>query len=316
LDRQANPFISLELKLSEVEKTAEQNAQIDNLIGVINSERRDRGKAPKLLNHNFVHFFASGAWQQERPNGGGYYDSIVQVINMCEPENKLGFLNLVAHELFHADSFNALKTDNDRSVQPYRTGFQFSKDAKPYFLAINEAITEIRARELMAKELKSNPFYADVLRETQAIKAEGLAKAVYLLKNSISGQQVFGADGALAASFNRRGNILLAGDAYREERQTLVRLCDVLAKKNHSTREKVLAQFMSAAKDGNYLPVARVVENTFGRGSFRELGRVSQSGVGFENWVKVKELEARSEVEKFFDKIRQMWKGELKDHNS
>ena len=63
--------------------------------------------------------------------------------------------------------------------------------------------------------------------------------------------------------------------SYFKERAALKKLIQTLYEKNEDefeSEEEVFNLFAKAAISGRLLPVARLIEKTFGKGSFRELG--------------------------------------------
>jgi hypothetical protein len=70
----------------------------------------------------------------------------------------------------------------------------------------------------------------------------------------------------------------LGGYSYDEERDNFRDLCEKLYQKNQerfSSAEEVFKFFAQAAMTGKLLPVARLIEATYGKGSFRSVGEKS-----------------------------------------
>lgn len=66
--------------------------------------------------------------------------------------------------------------------------------------------------------------------------------------------------------------------SYHNERKKLNLLINNLFDKNKDdfeTREQIFTLFANATINGNLLPIARLIEKTFGKGSFRALGEKS-----------------------------------------
>jgi hypothetical protein len=77
---------------------------------------------------------------------------------------------------------------------------------------------------------------------------------------------------------NESGDYQLVTYPYHQERQQLNQLVDELYKKNSdsfASREQVFHVFAEATMRGALLPVARLIEKSFGKGSFRKLAERS-----------------------------------------
>lgn len=271
---------------SEIEKTTEQNNQIDHIIELINNERLSRGQTKRFIDHKIIHFFKSDAWREMYQNEGGHYNQLDQSINVLFPDSKIRMLEVVAHELLHADSFNSVKIDNRRNATAYRVGFELQKSDKPYFRVINEAITQERTRALMMHELENNRYYADEVQETNQVM-QSYPDLVYVetAGNDLCGKKIFCEEGAFGATMNSNGEILLSGDAYRLERQSFRKLVNALAVITTKKDSEIFDMFVKATVNGNYIPIARTIEKSFGRGKFRELGESSVDLESFEKFV-------------------------------
>ena len=249
----------LDTSSNEVEKTDEQIEQINHIIDLINNERLARGQKKRLIDHNFIHFYDKKNLPIKKPaetepgsGAEGVYYPIEQSICMIAPKSRIQMLDIVTHELIHADSYNALWVDEDGDFYIYRNGFTLIGEGV-YFLAINEAIIQERTRQLMANELANNPFYADEVAKTSVVVPEGRS--------------------------------IMIGDSYIEERQTLKKLVSLIAKSSSGFDDDVYDMFVSGSITGNYMPIARLMENNFGKGAFRRLGENSSTLETFINFV-------------------------------
>jgi hypothetical protein len=149
----------------------------------------------------------------------------------------------VFHELFHTKSFQVLQTTGKHGgngdIAVYRTGFMVSsRDGKrKYFDSIEEVITAYMERK----------FYRDILFTHPAFQND--------VANNI------------VPEFSRP-----------EELQDLHDLVTDLYEQNKTefaSEDEVMRLFIEAEATGHLLRVARLVEKTYGKGSFRELGGVT-----------------------------------------
>lgn len=219
--------------------------------------------------------------------------------------NPLGLARLISHEMLHNISFQTaeLKLDQDGKIKgikvtgegkegnaqtlvilPRRMGFRVMKN-KPnenkednevvYFHFLDEAmIAELTMRfdwqyfpriPLIAesKEYKTREEYYNSFNNQEV---KNRARKKYAFAWDLENCQI---DGENAISANVKTH------EYARERERLNKLIDELFEKNEGTfkdREGVFDVFARAVMTGRLLPVARLIEKTFGKGSFRELG--------------------------------------------
>jgi len=210
--------------------------------------------------------------------------------------NKLNFLQCLSHEMFHLNSFHSVqKTDKQDMVDfrlitesedgktenisliGRRAGFSIvSRDADAvYFRDIDEAIiTELEMR-----------FDQEYLSKIPELKEEHQAKEEAITALSArTGEEIKSLRKIVAAlsetpQEDGGANVRIIDYPYKNEKQRLNGLIDDLYEKNQdkfSSREDVFKLFVEAAMNGRLLPIARLIEKTFGKGSFRELGEMTR----------------------------------------
>lgn len=278
-----------DLLKAEVPKTDSQKAQIDGIINIINNERLSRGQEKLFIDNRFVHFFEKEAWKKKYPNHNAWFDPAKQSSCAIEPKSKIGLLDVIGHELIHGGDYNAITKKQGKASEVNRIGFSMKKDNLMYFSMISEAVTLERLRSLVTSELENNPYYADEVAEAEVVKSKNLnARYPRFTKQGKRkmGPRVFTPDGALAAQISEDGIMAVYGDSYREDRQSLNTLTSKIAKYTNHTNEEVFDMFVDVNVTGNYLPVARIMEKTFGKGSFRKLGENSTNSKDFTKFTK------------------------------
>lgn len=145
------------------------------------------------------------------------------------------------HELWHTlASHNAIQVTKDGRLTWYRSGFGMSSrnGENEYFHHLDEALTGLATARFVNERLRAEEGFKDEIRERE--------------------------DRGEAIDTTRKPEIA-----------EFMRVVDDLAERNQESldREKVLDLFFRAQVTGNVLPVARLVEATYGKGSFRKLGR-------------------------------------------
>lgn len=156
-------------------------------------------------------------------------------------KSDIDFSLRIFHELLHAKSYKALqRTIPKDELKLYRSGFNvFSRDGKKWFFRdIDEAIVSMVEKRFFKEKIAHNPFF-------QVEKEQPRKKHIF---------------------------------GHPEERKKLNEFIDLLWKKNKDTiesRSAIVDMFIEAQATGKLLKVARLIENTFGKGSFRQLGEKS-----------------------------------------
>jgi hypothetical protein len=240
--------------------------------------------------------------------GGGIHKPLGAKVSVEKGESKLLFASSVAHELFHAKSPKAArvgKSGND--VRVYRTGLSMMdrKDAdaelgdeKEYFGMLEEAVVAECTKKLLEQITKEEPFR----EEAEAVKKIWGWVSEYYRKAGMTEEKIqqvgeelkFIADPqkrieevetysedegdrqAYAAGMLRRvhekGEVE-SMERWHERKMMYDMLDDIVAKSNgkFKNRDEIFAEFARANFTGNYLSLAKIIENTLGRGSFRRL---------------------------------------------
>jgi hypothetical protein len=279
----------------EKEKTPEQQ----QLIERINTEMRDflaeyGVEAIEILADN-VHVLDKTKFTEEelrkiqRQFGteNGFYSALKQGVGIMKDydASKLSFLQTVVHEMLHLQGFYSYQKskqeaadltlrneDESASMNIRRSGFSIgTKDGKRLlFHKLNESvITELEIRfekaymtkwSELATELKARDGYVEQVVQRDNVPVERVRQTVADVKSNES-------TGYKWVSY-----------AYHKVRQQFNSLVDELYEKNKDnfeSREDVFKLFAEATMRGRLLPVARLIEKTFGNGSFRMIGERS-----------------------------------------
>ena len=225
------------------------------------------------------------------------YNSAKQAIVMLlnyEDDKKLVFFQTLVHEMFHVNSFisytrfnnqeggydikltERVKNDEKKTIllKQRRIGFSVCQpDGVAYFNNLNEAVTtELTIRfdwkyfsqlPQVAEEYKRRQDFLEEEIQTSGKKLD-LDQTKRKLANTEEKQQ---ADGSWIFTVNPY--------PYSDERKNLYKLIDDLFEKNESefsSKEEIFNLFAMAAMTGKLLPIAKLIEKTYGKGSFRNLG--------------------------------------------
>lgn len=290
----------------------EHSAELDELIGLINNRFEDFLKEYGIASINIpsTNFHVideekltskqlETIKQFKEQKIQGFYLPHSQHIGLLvkyENDKKLAFLQMLVHEMLHLNSFlsfQKLSADPEDGLQltkesasgeakeeislgVRRMGFRVkAKDGKTYFYDdVDEAIiTELEMRFDWKYFSQFPELEPELKKRQEAIEAESRrsGKAADELKRRFAYLEEWREE-------NENVGWIIVGlnsYSYDKERGALNELIDEIYKKNKSdflSREAVFIVFAKATMTGRLLPVARLIEKTFGRGSFRALG--------------------------------------------
>lgn len=258
----------------EREKTREERLLINCSLERVKDEvARKYEIAPRFVPDGSIHIIKEGCWGKANPAvipvregkiGVGYAGRTFVNISESVARDPVRFLNVLTHELFHMQNFRMyqfvsfLSGEEKKaqiSVAPYRSGLQMSthlggrKEAKTgkrhiYFEWLDEAVVQVLTDRVVKKILQNPPVFLQKLMDKRA-----------------AGETVSPDEDPLHVRL--------------EERLCLGALAEKILEKNKDSfqdTEEVLTVFVKAALTGKALPLARVIEKTFGKDSFKKLG--------------------------------------------
>ena len=221
----------------------------------------------------------------EKTNGL-YLPRIQQIAILLEnysANEKLRFVQILIHEMIHANAFTSVQkvkegglqlTKNDQVVNlgSRRTGFEINsiKTGKRLFYEINEAITTELAIRFDRNYFSQFPDLKQEYEEREK-EIEGVAKRSGKKKDEILISRLE------HRPKDKKGGheVVLRTYSYHEERERLKKLISDLWEKNKNefkSPEDVFTLFAKAALSGRILPIARLIEKTYGKGSFKKIG--------------------------------------------
>ncbi|MFA6447676.1 MAG: hypothetical protein WCW31_05525, partial [Patescibacteria group bacterium] len=215
----------------------------------------------------------------------GSFDSMFQGMAVRETPRPAEFVNILLHELMHLKSYGALMIkEPDRTVVPYRGGLTVTtrNELAHYFSSLNEAVTEELAKRIFLNA--DEPKLQHIIQVTREFIAAHPDAA------RDDGSPLFNEDTYDVEIVERSRNGLRLETncfAYAKERQALRQLVDKLYSHNADVfpdREAVFVVFARASLTGNLLPLGRLIERTFSKGTFRKIAECND-GAKFKNLV-------------------------------
>lgn len=311
---------SEELIKYELPKTPEDEKIIGNVVEVVDELVREYGGDPIILPLEKIHVLKPGSVFEMTDGklGKGIHKPLSLNIGVEKEHSPLLFASHVAHELFHANSYKAARVDaSGKRIRLYRSGIAMAdrKDSsskkageeKEYFGMMEEAIVAECTRKALEK-LKEAPLFKE---EAEAIQKIGGWAAGHFRSAGVPEEKVNlmlrelkyipnaleRVKSVFAFSYNERKREAYAAGMFSrlaqekeaepferyEERKKLYNLLDEIVEKaggKFKNHEKIFREFASANFSGNYMKIARLVENILGEGSFRRLADEFSMGSG------------------------------------
>ena len=177
--------------------------------------------------------------------------------------------------MLHFKSYNALQMtkEEDPKLKDYRVGLVVhTRDGTiKRFTNLNEAVTEELTKQ-NTPALFPHALFAKEIKQTQELQAQ------YPDMTSRSGEPFFDDDTFYAEIYeenDERVRFVRETFSYHQERNMLYALIDKLFERNKerfADNGDVFDVFARAAMTGNILPMGKLIDETFGRGTLRKIG--------------------------------------------
>lgn len=227
---------------NELEKSERDREIIKIATEAVKSMAADYGRENFVeLTDSHVHFFPDGG-VEELTKGRLAIGSHATVLGeaFVDRRDDLATAITTFHELWHTlASHNAIQVTIEGDLDWYRSGFSIqSRDGKrKMFRYLDEALVGHATKRFVDEVLRQQTDFAQLI------------------------EQIEGDGGEIDTTRQRE-----LGD--------FLKYLDIVLERNNedfSDRTEILDMFMRAQVTGNLLPVARLIEKTFGKGAFRKL---------------------------------------------
>jgi hypothetical protein len=267
----------------EKEKTAEELEMIDIANKETNKIRQKYGLSDFNVPAKNIHIIDEQDWDKNYPSA--LYrplDQAIVAFELKDAPEKIWLMRKIFHEMLHFKSYNAFQLvdseDGDvKEICPYRCGLSVcTRDGKGEFLnSINEAVTEEMTKRFI-KGLSENHMFREEIIETKGIIAK------YTDMNTFSDKEL--SDDVVCAKVENTEidgkkctKVLSHSFSYENERKNLNTLITKLFDRNSDnfkSKEQIFDIFERGVITGNLLPVAKLIDNTFGEGALRQIGKL------------------------------------------
>lgn len=180
--------------------------------------------------------------------------------------------SIILHEITHLKNFLAIEVHNDLN-KPYRSGLKISALRKKeerigfftVFSGLNEAVVSEIEKRYLPELLRQNQFLADEYNWE-------ISKEACDLKEKVAKEKGRDADEVMWISKDGKN---FSSFSYYEQRKVLDYIVDGLYKDNadkFDSRDEVMKLFFKSHFNGKLLPIARLIEKSFGKGAFEIVG--------------------------------------------
>jgi len=259
----------------EREKTEREIHIISDVLSQLPDFLAEYGMKSLEITLDHIHVVDEASLTQDERNlygipdeAGGSYMEGRQGVVVFSSGDDLSFAERVIHEAIHMNSFSSV-THKDGSYALRRIGLTVvDSEGERYFLNLNEGLTEELAKRFDKKYSEGFPSLSEAAARRvefiASIKSPNPEADTDEIKSVVTQQEPDGQWKTTVSEY-----------VYPEERYAFLELMKVLYEKNQgrfNSPEDVFRVFAQSASNGRLLEVARLVEDTFGEGSFRELG--------------------------------------------
>ena len=267
----------LKLIFYERPKTLEES-EIVTIANKDTNELRRKDQLP-ILNiptENIYIVEEDAPWPKNFEKSSFYYPYAQFIVIREQKGNKLKypkviFASDVYHEMVHFKFYNALKrSERYDALGVYREGLKTLKktdNQEPYFGNINEAIVEELTIRFV-KELRENPLFKDEFDQTEKYKNEFADKKTESGEPLLNGEEYY-------INYSEEDSTLWTVCFTKiQERRILSKLVDKIYQKNtndFNRKDEVFDVFVKAALTGKTIRLWRLIDGTFGKGTFRKI---------------------------------------------
>ena len=282
-----------ELKGKEREKTPDEFKIISLVNEATNEARQKYGLENFDIPPENIHVINEEAWPPKEKSVA-FYNSMLQGIAVREQPAKIVFMKKVFHEMLHFKSYNSLQvsTSENPEIDEYRVGLTVhTRDGRMmYFVNLNEAVTE-EMTKIFATKILDNPMFVEETKQTKDIMTRYPRTTITGSNELLFDNDTFYAEveskkswgesfGRLFGVQEKPKNITTESFTYYQERKILNKLIDKLVERNpekFQDKEEVFEIFAKGMITGNILPIGRLIEKTFGRGTLRKIGELDEN---------------------------------------
>lgn len=267
-----------EQKIQQYErpKTKEELETIESILEKMPEFVRRYGGNPVPLEPKHIHFLDANKMPPLEPNAitaeSGFYSTRDQLIGVVDRNNPLLNARNIVHETLHFNSFLSVGIGKDCSSSVRRLGFEIKTyDEEILFKTLNEAVIEELTARFHKEYFNSIPNLPKENYDSNLTPDYDIFSLIYAKERTILWTVIrdicYKRLGIPISEedFDELAQEELEGELDKKKREDLSKI-----------KEEVFDLFARTVMSGKLLPVARSVEETYGKGSFRKLGEITK----------------------------------------
>lgn len=275
-----------EIQKVEQKPTPEEAATIQLVDHWTNALLKRYGIAPIHIPTQAVHILSYDnlphGWETDVD--GRFYSDALSIAIVRQP-GQYPFARINFHEMLHAKSRLTARFGDKHKLLPKRLGLSITgrtidnRNILPeYFRWMNEAVTEELTKIFVQACMRAGKWHTEYQSTREILSQPDLPEDIKTNINNIffaSRRPHSFIDRFTKKSTGRKSTYEFQEYAYPEERVALNILISALYEKNRDqfqSREQVFDVFARTMLDDGLLPLGRLIERTFGRGSFKKIG--------------------------------------------
>lgn len=278
-----------EFQENEIEKTPEQKGVIVFINQKLPEFVRRYGAEPLAVLEDKVHLMAEKAFRKKQYIAGFYCADDQSIYIKDDPTRTLRlWAQIITHEFMHFNAFQSLLVKKEGEeldfVEFQRRGLKIRKEEKKnswYFQSLDEAIIEELTKRFMNEFLKSAPLFKKDNEAIEQFKHHKNEIGVSLgldekEMDKIIADLVYVTISKTEDETGEDYDLAYYTHPHQKERQALNDLVTDIYEKNKKdfqSAEEVFVLFAQATMSDRFLPLGRLIEKTYGKGSFRKLGK-------------------------------------------
>ena len=226
----------------ELEKSERDREILKIAVDAVKAMAAEYGRESFIeITEDHVHFFPDGGTEKLTKGrlGIGSHSTILGEV-IVDRRDDLSTAITTFHELWHTlASYSAIQVKTDGELDWYRSGFSIlSRDGKTeMFHYLDEALVGHATKRFVNEVLRQRPDFSELIENIENQNEE-------------------------------------VDTTRKRELGDLQEYIDIIHERNKDdllSKEEILNMFMKAQVTGDLLPVARLVDNSIGKGAFRKL---------------------------------------------
>ena len=272
----------------ERDKTEEE----EKIIAWVNDETNALlelyGVRPLDIPSRNVHVIPEEQWpkREDFTDSAAFYDFGTQAIFYRDNVWRSLFAYRLFHEQLHIKSHQAaqyVEEGGKKKFEEYRSGLTLTSAKRENFSAqfrmVNEAVIEALAVQFWEERIATDERFRAEMEKVKRLRAVLREESAALkTANKLSDEEFEAAAGEICAALQGDGEPELVRFAYSAERAALSMLISKLAEHDRASGAatgEIFGLFVKSVLSGHMVELGRLIDRTFGAGTFKRLGAVS-----------------------------------------